>query len=57
MRLTGRNADQAVVRGRNGRLYDAVLRIDEEQLEKNVSRLNGFAEENGLRMAYVNVPT
>ncbi len=57
MRLTGRNADQAVVRGRNGRLYDAVIRIDEEQLEKNVSRLNGFAEENGLRMAYVNVPT
>lgn len=57
LRWTGRNADQAVVKGKNGRLYDAVVRVDETRLAENVSKLNEFAEANGLRLTYVNVPT
>lgn len=57
LRLTGRNADQTVVKGKNGRLYDAVVPLNTENLSENVSKLNEFAEANGLRFTYVNVPT
>jgi hypothetical protein len=57
MRLTGRNADQSVVKGKNGRLFDAASKPDMEQLGKNIDRIEAFAEANGLRTTYLIVPT
>lgn len=57
LRLTGRNADQSVVKGKNGRLFDAVTHVDNEQLDKNVAGVRAFAEENGLDWIFVDVPT
>ncbi len=56
-RLTGRNADQGVVRGRNGRLFDAPLQPDTERIRQNVEKLDTFAHDNGLKAYYVFVPS
>lgn len=57
LRLTGRNADQSVVWGRNSRLFDAAAEPDFEQTDKNVGAIDAFAEANGLQTVFVNVPT
>ena len=57
VRLTGRNADQSVVSGRRGRLFDAPLDVDTERVDKNIERIDGFAAENGLDPYIVIVPS
>ncbi len=57
LRLTGRNADQGIVLGKNGRLFDAAIHPDMEQLDKNIDGVLRFAEDNGLALIYVDVPT
>lgn len=57
LRLTGRNADQAVVKGRNDRLFDAVVQPDNKYIDENASFIRDFAEANGLNCAFVTVPT
>ncbi len=57
LRLTGRNADQGVVMGRNGRLFAAAFDPDIQQLDKNIDVMTLFADENGLELIYVDVPT
>ncbi|MBO4562800.1 MAG: hypothetical protein J5772_04230 [Clostridia bacterium] len=56
-RLSGRNAEQSVLRGGNGRLFDAALRPVESQLDENIADINAFAEANGLDAAIVMVPS
>ncbi len=56
-RLSGRNADQGVVKGRNGRLFDAPLAIDYEQVDRNIGFIDSFAEDNGLESYIVTVPS
>ena len=59
-RLTGRNADKSVVWGKNGRLFDAPLSVDDESLEQlktNVSQIDSFCAENGLEAIYAIVPS
>lgn len=56
-RLSGRNADQGVVRGRSGRLFDAPLDIDLERADKNVAKIDEFASANGLDSYIVIVPS
>lgn len=55
-RLTGRNSVKPVVWGRGGRLYDAPLTTDYEQLYKNLDKLDAFAAENGMELTYAIVP-
>ena len=57
LRLTGRNADQAVVQGKNDRLYDAPVKAEGEFLEKNIDKINAFTEANGLSTVLVAVPS
>lgn len=57
LRLTGRNADQGIVMGKNGRLFDAAFDPDMEQLDNNIDRMTEFAKDNGLKLIYVDVPT
>lgn len=57
LRFTGRNADQTVVRGKNGRLFDAAVKLDIDTFESNLKTIEDFCEDNGLRLIYVNVPT
>ena len=57
LRLTGRNADQGVVMGKNGRLFAAAFDPDYSQLDKNLDAVSRFASENGLALMYVDVPT
>lgn len=56
-RLTGRNANQSVIWGRNGRLFDAPLPADTTALDGNVKQINDFSEANGLKTCIVEVPT
>ena len=56
LRLTGRNANQPVIWGREGRLYDAPLPAHSEQFDKNRSKLFEFAEANGLETYIVDIP-
>ena len=56
-RLTGRNADQGIVMGRNGRMFDAPLQPDSERIKQNVEKLDAFANDNGLKAYYVFVPS
>ncbi|MBR3381936.1 MAG: hypothetical protein IKG85_02710 [Clostridia bacterium] len=56
-RLTGRNADQGVVRGKNGRLFDAPQVIDLDRARTNIERIDSFAAENGLDSCIVIVPS
>ena len=56
-RLAGRNAVQSVVRGRNGRLFDSALEVDEDVLDSNLKKIDTFAESIGLRAEIVIVPS
>ena len=57
LRLSGRNADQSVVWGKNGRLIDEPLVPDETKLSENAAKLEEFASENGLESAWVFIPS
>ncbi|MCR5610358.1 MAG: hypothetical protein K6F68_00790 [Clostridiales bacterium] len=57
LRFTGRNADQAVVMGRNGRLFDKPLDPTSVYIEKNVSKINAFSGDNGLKTVIAVVPS
>ncbi|MBO4383848.1 MAG: hypothetical protein J5854_00300 [Clostridia bacterium] len=57
LRYTGRNANQAVVMGKNGRLFDAPLDPASEYLDKNVKKINEFASANGLDTVIAVVPS
>lgn len=57
LRFTGRNADQAVVMGKNGRLYDAPLDPNSGFIDKNVSKINEFSSANGLKTVIAVVPS
>ena len=57
LRLTGRNADQSVVKGKNGRLFDSASKPDMERLSENVDKIESFAAANGLETVYLIVPT
>lgn len=56
-RLSGRNADQGVVKGRGGRLFDAPIEMDLAQTDKNIAKIDEFAEANGLDSYIVIVPS
>lgn len=56
-RLAGRNAVQSVVRGRNGRLFDAPLEVDNDVIDSNVNRIEAFADGLGIRPEIVIVPS
>lgn len=59
LRATGRNAVQPVVKGKNGRLYDAPLDLESPfngRLEDNLAAIDGFAKKAGLDCAIVIVP-
>ena len=56
LRFTGRNADQAVVMGENGRLFDPPL-ASEGELFKNIDRIDKFASDNGLDSVLAIVPS
>lgn len=56
-RLIGRNAVQTVVRGKNGRLFDAPMAVDYARIDKNISCIDTFAADNGLDSTLVVVPT
>ena len=57
LRYTGRNADQSVVMGKNGRLFDAPLSTETDQLDKNIEKINEFAAANGLETVLAIVPS
>ena len=57
LRYTGRNADQSVVMGKKGRLFDAPLSTETDQLDKNIEKINEFAETNGLETVLAIVPS
>lgn len=57
LRLTGRNANQPVIWGRNGRLFDEPLPGESEQFEKNKAKLKEFCDANGLDSYVVIVPS
>lgn len=56
-RFTGRNADQSVVKGQNGRLFDVASKPDMERLAENIDKIEGFAASSGLETVYLIVPT
>ena len=57
LRLTGRNANQGVVWGRNDRLFEAPIEKNEQLIEKNMNRINEFTEANGLDTVVVISPS
>ncbi len=56
LRLTGRNANQPVIWGRNGRLFEEPLPAQTDQLDKNIKLIDSFAKANGLRCCFAAVP-
>ena len=56
-RLTGRNAVQTVLTGKNGRMFDQPVEVNEAQLERNLGFFEKFAQENGMQAELVIVPT
>lgn len=57
LRLTGRNANQSVIMGRRGRLFEAPIARNDVYIAKNMQRINEFSEENGLDTVVVISPS
>ena len=56
-RLTGRNAVQSVVAGKEGRMFDAPQPISFDKLQSNLEKIDAFAADNGLETELVIVPS
>ncbi len=57
LHFTGRNADQGVVLGKNSRMFEAPIVLNETHVAKNMERINEFTEANGLDTVVVIAPS
>ena len=56
-RITGRNATESIIAGKDGRLFTEPIKQDYEQIRKNAETLRKFINENGLNAISVVIPS
>ena len=56
-RITGRNATESIIAGKDGRLFTEPVKQDYEQIRKNAETLRKFINENGLNAVSAVIPS